>query len=153
MRSLEEHFAVDVREELDLEPDLERAGTARASIRITPRDEAAAPLTVVFSTFPGLHVRFGRWGVEHLPACGCDACNEQVDDLIARFQELVEALTGGGLREEVVRGLIRGGSYSIARRGAPAFGSVWQKLDRKQVQAMTGGKSVRITWEPWPRRK
>jgi len=56
-------------------------------------------LTVAYTNFPGLLVRFGRWHMDAFPRCGCDACDEDVDDLVIELAERVEALVQGGLTE------------------------------------------------------
>ncbi len=56
-------------------------------------------MTVAYTNFPGLLVRFGRWHMDAFPRCGCDACDEDVDDLVIELAERVEALVQGGLTE------------------------------------------------------
>ena len=59
---LEEAFDLDRTEGYGLDEELEgKHGLARPSIRLTPADSNAAPITVVFTDFPGLMVRLGRW--------------------------------------------------------------------------------------------
>ena len=66
MGRLEADFDVERVEGYGLDEELEsRVGLARASVRLSPADPESAPITVVFSDFPGLRVRFGRW---HIPS-------------------------------------------------------------------------------------
>ena len=81
----------------DLEKRLELAGP---SVRLNPRNAGAAPIAVVFTKFPGLHLRFGRWSKEPFPSCGCDACDESAQGEIERLSEMVEDVT----RRQVSRG-------------------------------------------------
>ena len=111
---LEADFDVERVEGHGLDEELEsRVGLARASVRLSPVDSEAAPITVAFSDFPGLHVRFGRWHIEPFPGCGCDACDESAEDEIERLTELVSCVTAGGFREAVQRPL----APSIRRHG------------------------------------
>lgn len=75
-----------------------------AVVRLTPRSRCAAPLTVAFTGFPGLGLRFGEWVVETLPSCGCDACDEDPDDLVGLLTGCVEALAAGDFTEQISHG-------------------------------------------------
>ena len=75
---------------------LEGTMFARPSVKLSPRDPDAAPITVVFTAFPGLHLRFGRWYREPFPDCGCDACDESAEGEIERLNEMVDAVAAGG---------------------------------------------------------
>ena len=138
---LEAGFDVERVEGYGLDEELEgRVGLERASVRLTPADPEAAPVTVAFSDFPGLYVRFGRWHVEPFPGCGCDACDESAETEIEQLTELVDCVTGGGFREAVRRPLMpsigRRGRYSplspsaspsvVQRLLAPFMGIGWQ---------------------------
>ena len=104
---LENGFEVERTEGYGLDEELERGfGLARPCVRLSPRDPDAAPIAVVFSAFPGLHVRFGRWHTEAFPSCGCDACDESAEDQIERLNEMVDDTTAGRYREVVRRPLI-----------------------------------------------
>ncbi len=62
---LDAGFEVERVEAYALDDDLEGKLTcARPSVKLSPVDPDAAPITVTFSDFPGLHVRFGRWSTE-----------------------------------------------------------------------------------------
>ena len=60
---------------------------ARPGVKLIPSDPEAAPIVVVFTTFPGLHVRLGRWYKEPFPDCGCDACDESAEGEIERLND------------------------------------------------------------------
>lgn len=68
----------------------------RPQVRLSPLDPDAAPIAVVFSTFPGLHVRCGRWYREPFPSCGCDACDASADGEIERLTGMVDDVVAGG---------------------------------------------------------
>ncbi len=96
-------FEVERAEGYGVDPELEKRypQLARPSIRLLPRDAAAAPLVVAFSAFPGLHVRFGRWCMMAFPSCGCDACDETAEDEIEHLTSLIDDLAAGRFREVV----------------------------------------------------
>jgi hypothetical protein len=99
--SLAREFDVERIEQQGLDEELEAAGVQRSSIRLEPRN-GAAPIVVVFTRFPGLRVRAGRWATAAFPACGCDACAETLDDEAARFRGLVANVVEGRFREAIV---------------------------------------------------
>lgn len=96
---LEREFAVE-RQELDVL----RGGAAEhiavdRVVRLVPADPAAGSLTVGLTRFPGLLLRFGEHTDVPLPVCGCDACDESVQELRDRLRFHVEALVTGGFAE------------------------------------------------------
>ncbi|RJQ73055.1 hypothetical protein D5S17_25335 [Pseudonocardiaceae bacterium YIM PH 21723] len=64
------------------------------AVLITPADPAAAPLTVEFTAFPGLVLRFGLTEA-YLPVCGCDACDDSVPGLADELHGMLDYLTAG----------------------------------------------------------
>src|SRR5687767_11055647 len=75
---LSAEFDVDRVDAPGVDPELEQVGTLGV-VRLVPRTQNAASLTIGFTMFPGLLVRFGRWHTRPFPACGCDACDETVE--------------------------------------------------------------------------
>ena len=158
---LEADFDVKRVEGYGLDEDLEsRVGLERASVRLTPADPEAAPVTVAFSDFPGLYVRLGRWHVEPFPGCGCDACDESAETEIEQLTELVDCVTAGGFREAVRRPLMpsigRHGRYSslspppsmAQRLLAPLvgigwrMGNGWLEVEFRSSVTMRSGRSL-----------
>src|SRR5206468_3300149 len=80
----------------------ERYGVER-SVELRPLAAGAAPLTIGFTSFPGLLVRFGTWHVEAFPACGCDPCNEEPEAVAEEFAEQCRSLVLGVFRESLFR--------------------------------------------------
>ena len=104
---LENDSDVERSEGYGLDPELERGlEAARPHVRLNPGNPDAAPIAVVFSTFPGLNVRFGRWFREPFPSCGCDACDESAESEIERLNEMVDDVVAGRFRESIRRPLI-----------------------------------------------
>ena len=91
---LSNDFQVERTEGFGLDEELERSlSLARPDVKLTPRDPDASPIVVVFTSFPGLHVRFGRWCKEIFPVCGCDACDESAEGEIERLNDMVDDVT------------------------------------------------------------
>lgn len=102
--ALETRFDVERVEGYGLDKELEgfsRQPASRPAITLKPMRPDSAPITVVFTNFPGLHIRFGRWFRDSFPDCGCDACDESAEGEIERVTKLIDSLTAGGFREAV----------------------------------------------------
>jgi hypothetical protein len=99
---LEKDFQVKRTEAYGLDEELGSVlDLARPGARLSPKDPDAAPIVVVFTAFPGLHVRFGRWYKEPFPSCGCDACDESAEGEIERLNEMVDDVTAGRFRATI----------------------------------------------------
>ena len=155
---MEETFDVHRVEGYGLDEELEgKIAIVRPSVRLTPVNSNAAPITVVFSDFPGLFVRFGRWVTEPFPSCGCDACDESAADEIERLTELVDVVTAGGFREAVQcpKGPLAGDGWREFEFRAPTYRrSSKSRISRTRALQMTGGaRRLKLHWQPWPRRQ
>ena len=155
---LERDFDVERTEGYGLDAELEREREpARPHVRLNPRDPEAAPIAVVFSNFPGLNVRFGRWFTEPFPSCGCDACDESAESEIERLNEMVENVVAGRFCEAIRRPLIsfRGTGW----RETKIWSSVGRRTSRSRVDGlrareMSGGhRRLDLDWKPWRRRR
>ena len=102
-----------------LDSRVEEKDAARPRIRLIPRNDDAAPITLSFTTFPGLSVRLGRWYTDSFPTCGCDACDETSEGEGERLENLVEALTAGRFREAL------GPSYTGEAWAQTSFWGPW----------------------------
>lgn len=101
--------------------DFPRDRVSGVVLRVTPEDGEAGSLAVLFTDHPGVFVRTGRWSVEAFPHCGCDACDEQPDDLIQDMERFVEGYVTGGQVETLTRRALRleqpDGSSTLTLRG------------------------------------
>lgn len=118
------------------------------TVRLIPRMPTAAPLAVHFID-SGLRLRFGRWWAESLPACPCDACDEDPKILAERLRIHSDALIEGGLWERVRRGL--SGSWFETRLIGTGV-----KTDREGPLSAAGARDARregfaapVQWAPW----
>jgi hypothetical protein len=133
------------------EPDPRGRESTVPGVRLTPHSSKAGPLTVVFTAFPGLEVRMGRWYEFLLPACGCDACDDDPQDLIEDLHARVKAFTDGRFRERLGDGRTPWLEFSFD-------GEDWQegereRLTRAQAKAARRlGPANTLHWAPWPRR-
>ena len=99
MDRLKEDFDVEVTEGYDRGClGASREELARPTMKLSPNDADCAPITVVFTDFPGVKVRFGKWKEEPFPDCGCD---EDVDGEIESVTEMFESVVAGGFLEAV----------------------------------------------------
>ncbi|MFC4947044.1 DUF6226 family protein [Pseudonocardia sp. GCM10023141] len=142
----------DVTRERALEPD--RHSTAPAPVvRLVPRDPAAATLTVVFTAFPGLIVRLGRDDdTLYLPTCGCDACDELVEDCAELLGDYVDALATGAFGEGLTLddGWWHERWIRTERRSSSSRSLVEDPIQLAELRAaMPHGER---TWAAWSRR-
>ena len=151
---LEAAYLVTRIEGRGIDPELERFGSpARDSVRLEPERAEEAPVTIAFSTFPGVHLRLGKWVMRSFPVCGCDACDEDAADAIGDLHWHLECAVSGGLTERV---------------DVPLIGDAWQRaeLSRERARRSGGSKIPRarakaliaevgasaFAWAPWSKR-
>jgi Family of unknown function (DUF6226) len=99
LAELERRYAVTRQSGCDLDAELTDRVTAFRVERLSPNDLGAAQVTVAFTDFPGVIVRFGRWHIEAFPRCGCDACDETPGDLVESLVEELNAVATGDFSE------------------------------------------------------
>lgn len=158
LQILERKFDVDRVEGYDLDPYLETAIVAvvRPTIKLTPRRTNRAAITIAFSTFPGLNVRFGRWFTRPFPICGCDACDESVEDESDSLHWLAECVIAGQFIEEIR--IQEPGSASMhieiwSKDGSRQSGGFGSKMDWEEAKEILGHDQKAVfQWEPWPKR-
>ncbi len=116
-------------------------GSAESTTRIDPA--TGAPIRILITDFPGVVIRFGRWGDQAFPSCGCDACDEDPAELVAEMELLVHAVTGGRYVEELRR-------RTLTRRYSGPGGSrgSTRRLRRQEVNDYR--PAGRHEWPAWP---
>lgn len=126
--------------------------TAAPVVRLVPVDPRSSTLGIGFDAFPGLTVYSGRAGEFHLPACGCDACDETVAECAERLQEHVEAIIAGTFGEALVHA---DGAWWHEHWSTTAHSESRgrSRLDREHLSALRvaldGGSRG---WQPWQER-
>lgn len=83
---------------LDLDPSTRQGWEGSPSTRLVPAG-GGAPLTISLTAFPGVRLRAGHAYRDGFPNCGCDACDEQPDDLIERLTEQIDDIVAGRFAE------------------------------------------------------
>ncbi len=150
---LEAEFNVTSVEGYGIDTELEARGVVRPTVKLAPSDAGAAPITVAFSAFPGLAVRFGRWKLEFFPGCGCDACDETAEGESDRIQEQVDSLVAGQFREAIVLpffGTARS-EWEFGSSGPRSSGG-WAQIDRSRARSLIGGGPRAFDWSKWSRK-
>ncbi len=155
LNRLERDFDVERAEGYGLDLELEqRYHLARPTVSLLPHDPGAAPLVLAFSSFPGLHFRFGRWCMLAFPSCGCDACQESAEMEIDRLTSIVNDVTAGRFRE-AVRIRPDGDVWLESEFWSADERSTRQsfRLDPDRAQQLTAQRDrLSHDWNPWPKR-
>jgi len=132
------------------------AGEVVEAARLTPRDPLAAPLTFVFTSYPGVLVHAGALHDFPFPICGCDACDETAETEASRLEELVLSVAAGGYGERYPVGRKKWAEYALFaadgsgnRSGAGPHGATAAQLAAAEEQL----KAVPDGWRPWPLRR
>ncbi|MGO1725443.1 DUF6226 family protein [Glutamicibacter ardleyensis] len=124
------------------------------SVRLIPVDRACAPLGLVFTDFPGVLLSVGALYQWHFPICGCDACDDSVDELLDDLEEQITTVVNGHFTEildESGAGLLthRFDSDGVAGReisdGVEEISP--ERLARARAMLPADG-----AWAPWPLR-
>jgi hypothetical protein len=100
---LEAEYEVARAEGADVDTRLAGGAPLDRVVRLIPTGRGA-PLTIGFSSFPGLSVRYGLYIVDRLPGCGCDACDEDPTRLADELTKRANFLVEGRYKEEILRG-------------------------------------------------
>lgn len=124
-------------------------------VEVRPSRPSCAPLTFVFTAYPGVRLHAGLLHVFSYPVCGCDACDETWDTQADLLEQHVRAIVSGGFRETVTDSADLPLEYSMNHRGGSESGAgrlsddlPWDAVRAAQavLRALPAG------WEPWPRR-
>jgi hypothetical protein len=121
-------------------------------IRVTPRHPFAAPLTFALTSFPGLYVHAGLLHDFYFPACGCDACDDDVGHLLDDVESLVRTVVAGGYRERAGLGPADTVEFHLeGSDGANQSGrqSV-HELPEERATAALLSLPEDGQWQPWP---
>lgn len=122
------------------------------AVRVVPSNPLAAPLTFVFTGFPGILLHAGALHDSHYPVCGCDACDDDVDSLAEDLESVVRAVVSGGLcerRDPVDDELI---DYRLGEPGSwEEAGSI--PIGELSAERLESARALLPTdghWLPWP---
>ena len=122
------------------------------SVRLIPADRACAPLGLVFTDFPGVLLSVGALYQWHFPICGCDACDDSVDELLDDLEEQIATAVAGHFTEildESGSGLLTHRFDPDGAAGRESSGGVEgispERLARARAMLPADG-----VWAPWP---
>lgn len=157
IRYLRDTYDVDVDEGADTAADLLHPSyhDVVRSVRLRPRDPHCAPLTFVFTAYPGISLHAGLLNDFPYPICGCDACDSTWAAEADKLERHVLAVVTGGYRESLE---LRDGDPWVGFAftypdGRSSGGSLQQGAAPERLEAawatlqdLSGG------WSVWPRR-
>lgn len=150
---LEATFTVDVEQDLNVATDLLRVpdDVVRA-VRVVPREPAAAPLTFVLTRFPGVFIHAGLLHDFHFPVCGCDACDDDVADLVGDLEWTVRTIVSGGYSERLDRWPGRKVENKLDEPGVrmSSGSSRIKDISAARVTMARKGLPPARQWSPWP---
>ena len=148
---LQTNYEVTRDEGEGLDTGLERSPLSRPTIKLTPLQDSCAPITIAFTDFPGLAVRFGRWATEPFPSCGCDACDEMPEQEFELFTELLSDVVAGRFHESLHLQR-RGDGWRSMELGS---GTDHRRSGKTRVprdeaaQNLNGEAEIVLEWRPW----
>ncbi len=143
---LEATYDVTTRGGSELQP---WSGVTVETVTLVPSDPRASPLTVTFADPFGLRLGFGHGHVERIPDCGCDACDEDLDDCTGMLDEHVGAVTVGSFGERLEgRWHVR---WVRTEHGERSSRTLLSRPECAALKALLprGG----TVWVPWPVRR
>lgn len=150
---LRDAYDVEVDEDVETATDLLHPAyhdVVRA-VRIQPSDEACAPLTMVFTAYPGVYMHAGLLHDFHYPVCGCDACDSTWEGEVDDLEKQVFAVVTGNYSESIERGPWVSHSFtypdgtSSGRSRAKGLPADRLKTARRILRNRAEG------WAAWPR--
>ena len=148
---LQAEYDVALEEGKGVDAELERSSLARPTLKLTPRQESCAPITIAFTDFPGLAVRVGRWVTDYFPSCGCDACDEMQEGEFEALKELLCDVVAGQFRESMC--LQPGGdgwsSMELWLDGERRRSGGSRVPRAKAARILDDKTEIVLEWQPW----
>lgn len=176
---LAETFDVDIEEGVHIVADLPhgpRTDQTVRAVRFTPRHDTSAPLTLVLTTYPSVHLHAGVLFSTGYPSCGCNACDETWQSAADELEWQVFAITGGTFAEAVSEprrpkwsfsfrgGLVQGMGQTVSHRlraidsSTEVSGETRADVVPPALLARAQATLARLAlvtpngrWQPWPR--
>ena len=146
-------YVVTVSEDAAAAADLMHApGDVLRAVRVVPANPAAAPLTFVYTSYPGVILHAGLLHDFPFPQCGCEGCDETAASAARELEWTVLAVAAGGYAERVDPGAQLPIGYAIAaadgtrrERGARGLGGSAARLREaeRHLRRLPG------RWQPW----
>lgn len=135
---------------VDPGPHTARGWPGSHAVRLTPAS-GGAPITVTFTSLPGVVVHAGHGFDRAFPRCGCDACDEPPAELVELLSEVFADVASGGLVETRRRRRFGPDRCTIRLESADRAGSPQREgaFDPTEHGAVPVGTT---RWPPWRRR-
>lgn len=152
---LERTFDVTAERHEAVAGDLLRAPVdALRAVRLTPNAASAAPLTFVFTSFPGLQIHAGSLHDFPFPVCGCDACDVDIISLAEELEWTVHTVVSGGYSEQFDSWPSRWVEYHLNEPGVAIRSGRARVKDLPKHRAKMGRRTLPRSgqWELWPTR-
>lgn len=130
---------------------------AARAVRVTPLSLDAAPLTIVWTVFPGILLHTGALHRFEYPVCGCDACDDDWTALADDLERTVLDVVAGRYEESITAG--DGGitvGYRIGGGGEIGMSSGFSNNEGVHQVTSHDGEQLSAPWrragEAWPER-
>ena len=153
---LANEYDVAESEAFEIVPGIMRGFTyARPPITLTPNSSNEAPISIAFTSFPGLIFRCGRFFNAPFPVCGCDHCAATIDRETERLQEILGCVITGYFLEEVelpIFGTAHGKWRLGSMDGPYGLSGGGVSLSRDRARELRRGGLRRVQWKPWSKR-
>ena len=148
---LRESFDVSVEDDRGTAADLLRLpDEVVRSVRVVPSDAAAAPLTFVFTGYPGVFLHAGAFHDFNFPFCGCDACDDDVAGLADELEWTVRTVVTGGFSERVDPWPRPWVEYRIDEPGVAMRSGRSRDVPRDRLKSGRAALPPAGKWVPWP---
>lgn len=63
------------------------------SVRLSPEGVSGESMSIIYTSFPGVAVYVGSSYDGIFPVCGCDACDDDINDVVTDLEEHVLSLS------------------------------------------------------------
>lgn len=130
---------------------LERYPSTREAVTLAPEAPGTARLSFFFSDSPSVTVKAGVACEERYPGCGCDACDDRIEDLVEDLEERVFAVASGDFREYVT-GLFSPMMCRDFLYGRGSVGGGTLIGFRESFAKRSALRPVKDGWQSWPER-
>ncbi|HYJ66290.1 MAG TPA: DUF6226 family protein [Nocardioidaceae bacterium] len=111
---------------------------------LVPASPEQAPLTIGTCDMPGVHLAYGRWASEHLPECGCDACDESAEALLQMMSGARDLVVGGFAEWIQLR---TDGQWWLGH--GTVIGQQGRSVDRVELRELGISPPIELAWRPW----
>lgn len=152
---LQTAYDVEVTDDLAVANDLvlHPAVEITRAVRIRPRSEKCAPLTLVYTDLPGILLHAGVLHDFPYPPCSCDACDFSAVEEVADLERQVLAVARGDYWEGIDKAAQPWVGYAFNFRDGKQTGR--SRADAWPAERVDAAKRVLaglpIGWAAWPR--